>query len=180
MPRRAQPLLDALAGEIHMEATSLLRKQHQEVNALFRQFEKTDSASQRRKLFVQIADNLAAHATIEEKLFYPRAFQGENGVQDLLREAVEEHLVVKRVISDLLEMEVEDEQFEAKVSVLKELVLHHVKEEQDNIFPKVKKNFSRADLNALGDELEEMFDQLITTEPRQNVPGETARAAQLH
>ena len=163
-----------------MEATSLLRKQHQEVNALFRQFEKTDSAAQRRKLFVQIADNLAAHATIEEKLFYPRAYQGENGVQDLLREAVEEHLVVKRVISDLLEMEVEDEQFDAKMKVLKDLVVHHVGEEQDDIFPKVKKNFSRADLNALGEEMEEMFDQLISTEPRQNVPTETARAAQLH
>lgn len=162
-----------------MEATTLLRKQHQEVNALFKQFEKADSASQRRKLFVQIADNLAAHATIEEKLFYPRAYEGEK-LQHLLREAVEEHLVVKRVISDLLEMEVEDEQFDAKIKVLKDLVVHHVGEEQDDIFPQVKKNFSRAELMTLGDEMEQMFDQLITTEPRQNVPGETGRAALLH
>ncbi len=162
-----------------MEATTLLRKQHQEVIALFRQFEKTDSAAQRRKLFVQIADNLAAHATIEEKIFYPRAYQGEN-LQHLLREAVEEHLVVKRVISDLLEMEVEDEQFDAKVKVLKDLVMHHVEEEQDDIFPKVKKALSRADLNALGEELQELFDQVITTEPRQEVPAQTAHAAPLH
>lgn len=162
-----------------MEATTLLRKQHQEVNALFRQFEKADSASLRRKLFVQLADNLAAHATIEEKLFYPRAYQGED-LQGLLRESVEEHLTMKRVISDLLEMEVEDEQFDAKIKVLKDLVQHHVEEEQDDIFPKVKKNFSRAELSALGDEMAQLFEQLITTEPRQNVPTETARAAQLH
>lgn len=162
-----------------MEATSLLRKQHQEVNALFRQFEKADSAAQRRKLFVQIADNLAAHATIEEKIFYPRAYQGE-ALQHLLRESVEEHLSMKRVISDLLEMEVEDEQFDAKIKVLKDLVQHHVEEEHDDIFPKVKKALSRGELNTLGEEMEALFDQVITTEPRQNVPSETARAAPLH
>lgn len=162
-----------------MEATTLLRRQHEEVISQLKQFEKTESEAQRRKLFISIADSLAAHATIEEKLFYPTAYRGEE-LQELLRMAVEEHLAVKRIISDLLAMEVTDEQFVAKMSVLKELVMHHVEEEQTEIFPQVKKQMSRTELLALGEEMESMFDELIETEPRQNVPAETSHAAQLH
>lgn len=162
-----------------MEATTLLRKQHEQVIAKFKQFEKSDNENTRRKLFIEIADALAAHTTIEEKLFYPTAYRGED-LQDLLREAVEEHLSAKRLISDLLMMEVTDEQFGAKVKVLHDIIAHHIEEEQDDIFPKVKKSLSRGELTSLGEEMEEMFDQLITTEPRQNVPTETTRAAQLH
>ena len=162
-----------------MEATALLRKQHHEVIAKFKQFDKAESEAMKRKLFVEIADSLAAHCAIEEKLFYPAVYRGEE-LQDLLREAVEEHLSAKRVISDLLMMEVTDEQFDAKVKVLHDLIEHHVEEEHEEIFPKVKKAMSRGELTSLGEEMEEMFDQLIATEPRQNVPGETAHAAQLH
>lgn len=162
-----------------MEATTLLRKQHQEVIAKFKQFEKAKSEAQKRKLFVEIADALAAHCVIEEKLFYPTAYRGEE-LQDLLREAVEEHLAAKRVISDLLSMEVSDEQFDPKVKVLHDLIEHHVEEEQEEIFPKVKKSLSRGELTSLGEEMEEMYESIISTEPRQNVPSETAHAAQLH
>jgi hemerythrin-like domain-containing protein len=162
-----------------MEATALLRKQHEQVMQKFKQFEKTDNEATRRKLFIEIADALAAHTTIEEKLFYPTVYQGDD-LQHLLKEAVEEHLTAKRVISDLLMMEVSDEQFAPKVKVLHDLIEHHVEEEQNDIFPLVKKMLSRGELTSLGEEMEEMFDQLITTEPRQNVPAETTRAAQLH
>ncbi len=162
-----------------MEATALLRKQHQEVIAKFKQFEKSESEATKRKLFIEIADALAAHCAIEEKLFYPTVYRGEE-VQDLLREAVEEHLSAKRVISDLLMMEVTDEQFDAKVNVLHELIEHHVKEEHNELFPKVKKLLARAELTSLGADMEKMYEQLITTEPRQNVPTETERAAPLH
>lgn len=162
-----------------MEATTLLRRQHEEVSSMMKQFEKASSDAQKRKLFVSIADALAAHATIEEKLFYPTVYRGEE-LQDILRESVEEHLAVKRLISDLLAMEVDDEQFAAKMSVLKEMVEHHVEEEQGELFPKVKKQMSRTELLALGEEMESMYDELIETEPRQNVPTETAHAAPLH
>lgn len=162
-----------------MEATTLLRRQHEEVISKFKQFEKASSEAAQRKLFVEIADALAAHCTIEEKLFYPAAYSGED-LQDLLLEAVEEHLSAKRLISDLLMMEVSDEQFHPKVKVLRDIIEHHVEEEHSDIFPKVKKTMSRGELTALGEEMEEMFEQLISTEPRQNVPTETARAAQIH
>lgn len=162
-----------------MEATTLLRRQHEEVISKFKQFEKATTENQKRKLFVDIADALAAHATIEEKLFYPAAYRGEE-LQDTLREAVEEHLSAKRIISDLLSMEVEDEQFDAKVKVLRDLVEHHVEEEQGEIFPEVKKQMSRTELLALGQEMQALYDELIVSDPRQNVPTETSRAAQLH
>jgi hemerythrin-like domain-containing protein len=162
-----------------MEATTLLRRQHEQVISKFKQFEKADDEATRRKLFIEIADALAAHTTIEEKLFYPTAYRGED-LHDLLRESVEEHLSAKRLISDLLMMEVTDEQFSAKVKVLRDIIEHHVEEEHDDIFPKVKKMLSRGELTSLGEEMEKMFDQLITTEPRQNVPSETEHAAQLH
>lgn len=162
-----------------MEATTLLRRQHEEVISKFKQFEKASNEAAQRKLFVEIADALAAHCTIEEKLFYPAAYAGED-LQDLLLEAVEEHLSAKRLISDLLMMEVSDEQFHPKVKVLRDIIEHHVEEEHSDIFPKVKKAMSRGELTALGEEMEEMFEQLISTEPRQNVPTETARAAQIH
>ena len=162
-----------------MEATTLLRRQHEQLSSKFKQFEKSDDEATRRKLFVEIADVLAAHTTIEEKLFYPAAYRGDD-LQAILRGAVEEHLTAKRLISDLLMMEVSDEQFAPKVKVLHEIIEHHVAEEQDEMFPRVKKLMSRGELTSLGAEMEEMFDQLIVTEPRQNVPSETERAAHLH
>src|SRR3712207_7403878 len=88
-------------------------------------------------LFARIADNLAAHATIEEKLFYPSVYVGPTA--DKLQEAVEEHLSAKRVMADLLDMDPLDAQFKAKMKVLQELVEHHVEEEEKDLFKDVKK-----------------------------------------
>jgi hypothetical protein len=76
---------------------------------------------------------------MEEKIFYPSVYVGP--LKDALKEAVEEHLGAKRVIADLLAMKPSDEQFDAKMTVLKEEIEHHVKEEEGSLFPKVEKNF---------------------------------------
>src|SRR5436190_24115541 len=101
-----------------MSAIDMLESQHREVEKLFAAFEKA-SAAKKRDIFLQIADKLAVHATIEEKHFYPAAKNDET--EDLLAESVEEHLSVKRLIADLLEDD-DDETLEAKVTVLKEQV----------------------------------------------------------
>ena len=115
-----------------MDAITLLKQQHREVEELFEQFEKACESDQdedvRMELFTRIADNLAAHCAIEEKIFYPSVYVDDT--QDKLREAVEEHLSAKRVIADLLDMSPMDAQFKAKMSVLKEEILHHVEEEE--------------------------------------------------
>lgn len=161
-----------------INAITLLTEQHREVESLFEQFEKATDPADKDALFEEIADNLAAHSTIEEKIFYPAAYAKET--QDLLKEAVEEHLSVKRLIADLLEMAPENENFSAKVKVLKEQVEHHVEEEEGELFKKVAKEIDRAKLEALGAMMDEMFEREMDNEPAEAVPGETAQAAPLH
>jgi iron-sulfur cluster repair protein YtfE (RIC family) len=154
-----------------MDATQLLKKQHAEVKGLFGEFESATDIAEKQQLFDEIADDLAAHCTIEEKVFYPAVYVGP--LKEKLREAVEEHLGAKRLIADLLDLEPEDEQFDAKMKALQEQVEHHVEEEEGTIFPEVKRNFSVDELSAMGEQMAQMFDELQDSEPRKSVPEET-------
>lgn len=116
-----------------MSASDLLESQHREVEKLFKQIEKTSSGEKKIGLFEEIADKLAIHAAIEEHHFYPAV--KEKRTEDILLESVEEHLTIKRTLADLLKMDVGDEHFDAKITVLKEEVQHHVGEEEKNLFP---------------------------------------------
>lgn len=161
-----------------MNAIKMLKKQHQEVAKMFKEFEGAKSAPARRKLFEQIADALAVHAAIEERHFYPAV--KEDQTEDILLESVEEHLEIKRVIADLLAMEPDDENFDAKVKVLQENVDHHVEEEQDELFPKVEKLIDAETLEAIGEAMEETQAELIAEgSPRDAVLSETDAAAPI-
>ena len=160
-----------------MEATKLLKQQHDEVKELFKRFEASEDDSQRQELFEQIADDFAAHGEIEEKIFYPAVYVGE--LKEKLQEAVEEHLAAKRVVADLLEMEPADEQFDAKMKVLKELIEHHVEEEEGELFPLIRQSFAREELETLGEQMEQMFKQLKEDEPREQIPAQTDHAPSL-
>ncbi|WNG40460.1 hemerythrin domain-containing protein [Archangium violaceum] len=162
-----------------MDAIELLTQQHREVDELFEKFEKAGEGKDEllMDLFVRIADNLAAHAVIEEKIFYPSVYVGPTA--DKLQEAVEEHLSVKRVIADLLDMDPSDVQFKAKMKVLQELVEHHVEEEEKDLFKSVKKLMTKEELAVMGEQLEAMFSEVIQTQPRMQVPRETDEAAPL-
>ena len=162
--------------EVTTDVLELLTSQHKEVDALFEAIEQ--GQGNRRALFTELADKLAAHATVEEKLFYP-AVMAKN-TNDLLKESVEEHLSIKRVLADLIAMRVDDDQFLAKLKVLKEQVSHHAhKEEEDELFPKVKSMMTSDERAALGNELLVMFEELMTSHPYKNVPAETDAAAPL-
>jgi hemerythrin-like domain-containing protein len=160
-----------------VEATKLLKQQHDEVKELFKQFESAEEDSEKQECFDEIADAFAAHGEIEEKIFYPAVYVG--ALKEKLQEAVEEHLAAKRVVADLLEMEPSDEQFDPKMKVLKELIEHHVEEEEGELFPLVQKNFAREELEALGDQMEQMFAKLQEDEPRSQIPSETDQAPPL-
>jgi hypothetical protein len=160
-----------------MNCLDLLTEQHEECDALVEKIEAAEG-DERRALFEELADKLAAHATIEEKIFYPAA--KAKPTQELLLESVEEHLAIKRVLADMLELDVDDEAFDAKLSVLQEELEHHAHEEEEaKLFPKVRKIFSAQELEALGGEMVALFEELLTQEPRKNVPGETDQAAPL-
>ncbi|HVV87096.1 MAG TPA: hemerythrin domain-containing protein [Kofleriaceae bacterium] len=161
-----------------MDALTLLKEQHDEVDELFAKLEKTDDSGEKAELFAELADKLAAHAKIEEVHFYPAVLAAKT--KDLVIESTEEHLAIKRVLADLLEMDVDDEHFDAKLKVMKEEVTHHAREEEEGeLFPKVKKLLDSDTLEALGGEMTSMFEELLEEEPRRDVPAEIAQAAQL-
>ncbi|WP_224372927.1 hemerythrin domain-containing protein [Hyalangium versicolor] len=162
-----------------MNALDLLKEQHEEVSKLFKKFEKLGdgASSERRELFIMIADRLSAHASIEELYFYP-SIKTEKS-EDMVREAVEEHLAVKRIIADLLDMEPDDENFSAKMKVMMENVEHHVEEEEKELFPMVRKILNDDQLLALGVQMKAEFDELMEAEPRNEVPMQTDEAAPI-
>ena len=160
-----------------MDAIELLKTQHEEVKAMFKKIEKAED-EEKQDLFEQIADALAVHAAIEEKHFYPATKNART--EELLQEAVEEHLSAKRLIADLMEMSPEDPQFDAKVAVLEEQIEHHVEEEEKELFPKVRKMIGKEELEDLGMVMEDMAEELKASgAPRGSVPAETGSAAPL-
>jgi len=119
------------------DAIALLKADHQEVNTLFAEYEKTRSASNKKALVAEICTALSVHAQIEEEIFYPAV---KTALKDklLVPEALVEHAGVKDLIGQLEGVEPDGEIYDAKVKVLSEYVKHHVKEEQNEMFPKVK------------------------------------------
>jgi len=132
----------------------------------------------KQRVFTLIADNLAAHASIEERYFYPSV--NSEDTEEILLESAEEHLAAKRVIADLLDLPSSDETFDAKVKVLQDMVDHHVDEEEHTLFPKVRKAVDKQSLEDLGIQMEAAFAELLQTEPRADIPAETDVAAPIH
>ena len=143
-----------------MNATELLKRQHKEVRTLFKNVEKTENARERRQFLDQIATALEAHTLIEEEIFYPAMRDIDSKkAEEMVNEAFEEHHVVKLVLAELPKVDPQDERFEAKMTVLSELVEHHAEEEEDEMF-KLAKKLGKDELEALGMRMEERFHQV--------------------
>ena len=161
-----------------MDAITMLKRQHREVSELFERFHKARTGKQKQDIFEKIADALAIHAAIEEQHFYPSV--KKKATEDILRESVEEHLQMKRVIADLLDLDASDVSFAAKVKVLQDDVEHHVEEEEKDLFPKVKKLFDAKELASIAAAMQDTETELEGEgDPRQMVPDETGRAAPI-
>ena len=159
-----------------VDVLALLTSQHDEVDALISKLE--NGKGDRKALFAQLADKLAAHATAEEKVFYPGVMMKQT--DDMLHEAVEEHLQIKRLLADMLDLDGNDEAFDAKLAVLKEQVTHHAREEEEGkLFPLLRKQLDADQLAALGNEVLAMFEEVVAHEPRFDVRDETTEAAPL-
>ena len=130
-------------------AITLLRADHQKVTDLFENFEKSRATAKKKVIAQEICKELTVHATIEEEIFYPAAKAALDDTE-MVPEALVEHDGVKKLIAEI-EGSAEGEMFEARVKVLSELIKHHVKEEQTELFPAVKK--TSLDLTALGAQL---------------------------
>ncbi len=137
-----------------MDAITLLKQDHKTVDKLFKEFEKAKQPAQQRSIAGKVVKELSVHAAIEEMVFYPAVRDRVPEVEETVLEALEEHHVVKWVLSELEDMKPDHERFKAKMTVLIENVRHHVEEEEQELFPTVRKAVGRKELAELGAALE--------------------------
>ena len=152
-------------GEDKMDAFELLKNDHEKVSALFKQIE---SASETNKtdLFTQLKNELDIHAHIEETIFYP-VLEKTSETREITLEAYEEHNVVKELLEELASYGAPDDEWDAKLTVLKENVEHHVEEEEGEMFDKAEDVLSQ-------DQIEQLGNQMFAE--KQRFMGETSRA----
>ena len=138
-----------------MDAITLLKDDHRTVEQLFKRFEQAGERAhvQKRQIVDRIIEELSVHAAIEEQVFYPVARATVPDTEDIALESLEEHHVVKWLLSELVDMDPAHERFDAKVTVLIENVRHHVEEEESEFFPKVRDQLGRNELAELGETL---------------------------
>lgn len=143
------------------DAIDLLKEDHRKVEMLFAQFEK--ARSNKQQLLDQIIKELSIHATVEENIVYP-LLEDSRKVAEKTAEAYEEHHIVKMAIAELADIPAEKEIVKAKVKVLREMVRHHVKEEEMNMLPQLKK--SGVDLERLAMDILRRKQQLMASVSR--------------
>lgn len=127
------------------------------VEKMFKQYEQLGDTAfkSKQKLAKQICEFLTLHAEMEEKILYPNQEEKFNNEGDkMVEEAYAEHEVAKGLIAAIEETETSNPQFDAKVTVLQEVISHHVKEEETELLPKTEKEFSAEELADIGDEME--------------------------
>jgi hemerythrin superfamily protein len=149
------------------DALTLLKEDHRAVEKLFKEFENAKGDGRKEKLARQICFELTVHTTIEEEIFYP-ACKGKID-EDKLKEAYVEHDAAKLLIAEIEAGSGKtDDFFDAKVQVLGEQIDHHVKEEEDELFPKVRK--ADIDTKALGEQLAARKQELMKDYKADGVP----------
>jgi hemerythrin superfamily protein len=160
------------------DAVTLLTAQHRRLETLLKSLVDSSDGIERSTLLGRAGDELAVHIAAEEQVFYPavRAVRTE----DILLESLEEHLSLKRLLSDLLQLSPMDETFAPKCKVLEEQARHHHEEEEEHLFPAVRRLLDAEALQRLGREVCEHEAGLHAAgEPRDEVKGQTDAAAPL-
>ena len=140
-----------------MDALQVLKADHDVVRDLFEQFKKAkenEETARLGELQRTIFRELEVHTGIEEDVFYPEAKEVGEEAEELVAEGVEEHHVVKVLMEEISQLEPSDEAFVAKMTVLIENVEHHAEEEEEELFPQLRKVFGDERLEAMGDKLQ--------------------------
>jgi hemerythrin-like domain-containing protein len=163
------------ASKTSKDATALLRKDHDTVRKLLGELEETTTrgSKKREALLMEIALEVEVHAAIEEEIFYP-AFRekGESGEDEkLFLEAAEEHKLVRGALPELQATDPRTELFSARAKVLKDLIEHHAKEEEAELFSRARELFSKSELQKLGERLEERKSELVEAFARGELGG---------
>jgi hemerythrin superfamily protein len=139
-------------------AIALLKKDHREVEGYFEEYEELKDDKAKAELAKKICTALKVHTQIEEQIFYPKA-RAATKDNDLLDEALVEHAGAKHLIAEIEAMKPGDDLYDAKITVLGEQIKHHVKEEEEELFPEVEE--SKMDVTAVGKEMAARKSQLM-------------------
>ena len=161
-----------------MDAVELLIAQHRALEAKMKALKESDDDVRRGELLADVGDDLTVHLASEEEIFYPAV--RARRTEDILLESLEEHLSLKRLLADLIELPVSAQTFAPKFQVLKEQAEHHHKEEEEHLFPKVMTLLdadARADLGRKMEVLQQRLQRRGA--PRAAVAGQTDAAAPL-
>lgn len=154
-----------------IDAIALLKQDHAEVKAMFEQYEELGDRAfvAKQKLAEKICLELTKHAIAEEEIFYPAMRKEGEDAEDLVDEATVEHASAKELIAQIHAMDPHDDLYDAKVKVLGEYIDHHVKEEEEEMFPQAKK--AGLDLVTLGQQIQARKDE-IDDIPPMPIPGQ--------
>jgi hemerythrin superfamily protein len=146
-----------------VDAISLLKADHKKVKGLLETLDRTDAPARRVKLLGQIEVEVKAHARIEEEIFYPafRRKAKESDQLEMFFEAREEHGLVDIMLAKSKESDPAGEEFGARAKVLMDLIVHHAKEEEKEMFKAARELFERDELRALGDQMQRRKRQLL-------------------
>lgn len=158
-------------------ATEILKKDHDRVRDLFREYPENGEggASRKKEIVGELIRELTIHAKVEEEIFYPAVLgRRDKEAEKIVRESFEEHKIVKTLLEELSRMRPGDDQYDAKVTVLREGVEHHAKEEEDDLFPEAEDLFSNKELEEMGAEIEDRKEEILESFAR---PRRAARAA---
>jgi hemerythrin superfamily protein len=156
-----------------MDATRMLEAQHREIEILFADFfdAPRDDEDLRQMIFTRLADRIAAHARIEEEVFYPRV--AAEPTEELVEESFDEHYEVKRVLVELMPRSCAAPGFERRLRDLQSTVERHLLEEEEELFPRVRRMLSAQAREELGHEMEVLLEEIIARgEPRSEMPGQ--------
>jgi hemerythrin superfamily protein len=137
---------------VQMNALDLLTQDHEKVRQLFEQAQQIRDNDEKKQIFDQIDTELAVHAEIEETIFYP-ALEEHDELKEMVREAREEHEQVEQLLLEIEDLATEDTDFSTQLTELEGTVEHHVAEEEEEMFPKVREIFDKVALEQLGKEL---------------------------
>ena len=141
-----------------MDALELLKSDHDKVRGLFEQFrsaKEADDVERLGRVQQEIFTELEVHIGIEEDVFYPEAEQVGEEAEELVKEGVEEHHVVKVLMEEILALSPDDDAWVAKMTVLIENVEHHAEEEEEELFPQLRETFGDERLERMGEQLEQ-------------------------
>ena len=143
-----------------MDALTLLKKDHDEVRKMLKDLDATSDRAikTRQDLFARLKFSLTVHEQMEEAVLYP-ALKEHAETKEIVLEAYEEHDVVDTILGELEQTPVDDETWHAKLTVMQENLLHHIEEEENEMFPKVRKLFDKETLESLGQQMQQIKSQ---------------------